>query len=245
MASSTIGWMELPYAQVPFHLDGGNLEFHQLQWDNPCWISTTWLISGVRTAVDMMRGEETEAVGLLADPSLAGWRERCLLVLPGTHSKHLVIRNNAIVDFHTCMTGELFNVLASHSLLKASTDPSTATAQLSPEARHAFSQGVLWAKERGLSRGLFRTRTRSVLDRRPAPENTWFLSGLLIGSELEAVAEATEPILLGGAGRLGQLYELAARLVLQDQSRILVLPAAQVDRAAVLGQMTYLSRLCL
>ena len=37
-------------------------------------------------------------------------------VLPGTHSKWIVMRDGKVTDFLTAMTGELFDVISSHTL---------------------------------------------------------------------------------------------------------------------------------
>src|SRR6187455_850770 len=42
MASSTIGWKELPYAPAPLRLDGTNLRFEFLTWDKPGWLGHTY-----------------------------------------------------------------------------------------------------------------------------------------------------------------------------------------------------------
>src|SRR3954465_3176834 len=75
MASSTVGWRELPYAPIPFQLDGSQLSYERLDWDKPFWLDDTYLISGVASATDMMRGEEIEAIGLMANPKLDPWRD--------------------------------------------------------------------------------------------------------------------------------------------------------------------------
>jgi 2-dehydro-3-deoxygalactonokinase len=140
MASSSVGWRELPYARLPFALDGTTAHVEPLAWEKPVWIADTRLVSGVAAAHDIMRGEETEALGLLSTPELTRCREGCLLVLPGTHSKHLFVRDQAVADFRTYMTGELFSVLTRHSLLSASTDPAVIGQELSHPARDAFSE---------------------------------------------------------------------------------------------------------
>ncbi len=155
MASSSVGWRELPYAPTPFPLDGSGLRSEEVTWSKPDWIGTTHLISGLAHQHDMMRGEETEIIGLMAGPSLAAMRERALLILPGTHSKHVWIDDQSVVDFRTFMTGELFEVLGRHSLLRASVDMAyRATSDPLSEPDHtAFREGVLWAQERGLAGG--------------------------------------------------------------------------------------------
>src|SRR4051812_2508684 len=35
MASSSIGWRELPYAQLPVQLDGTDLRVQRIEWDAP------------------------------------------------------------------------------------------------------------------------------------------------------------------------------------------------------------------
>lgn len=114
MASSSIGWRELPYALLPFSLEGSSVVG---QWVEP----EVYLISGVRGANDMMRGEETQALG---------WAEqvgdalplRATLVLPGTHSKHLRLQSGNLTGITTFMTGELFEMLRAHSMLRHSMD---------------------------------------------------------------------------------------------------------------------------
>ena len=122
MASSTVGWCELPYAKAPFALDGSGVSLKAINWNKPPWIGATYLISGVATEHEMMRGEETEIIGLMAEPALHTLRARCLIILPGTHSKHVRIENESVVDWRTFMTGELFEVLGRHSLLRASVE---------------------------------------------------------------------------------------------------------------------------
>jgi len=103
MASSSVGWRELPYAKTPFPLDGCGLRSQEVNWSKPEWVGPAHLISGVATTCDMMRGEETEIIGLMSDASLAPLRERSLLILPGTHSKHVWIEDQSVVEFRTFM----------------------------------------------------------------------------------------------------------------------------------------------
>lgn len=240
MASSSVGWKELPYARTPFRLDGADLRCETLQWEAPGWIDTTYLISGAATPHDMMRGEETEAIGLLCDPALTAWREDCLLILPGTHSKHLLIRDQCVVDFHTYMTGELLDVLGSHSLLKATTDLSALAEAWTSPARTAFQEGVLWCQRHGLARSLFRARTRGVLDQHPPADNAWFLSGVLIGGEVQDLAGRNRRILVAGSGLLGELYSTALATNQRPESQVNCLAAEQVDRAALLAHAIFL-----
>lgn len=200
MASSSLGWRELPYAQVPFPLDGSGV------------VSTTvapgvQLLSGVRTKLDVLRGEETELIGLrtlLPQPQL--WQDT-VVILPGTHSKHARIRDDVLVDFCTVMTGELFEILSQHSVLRASVD----SRHSDPLDEPSFRAGVAHVVSFGLPRSLFRVRSRALLDHEPPTSNCAFLSGLLIGVEIADLL-AREPVahlLLTGAPALRHLYAIA------------------------------------
>ncbi len=244
MASSSIGWLELPYASVPFALDGQGLIARELEWEKTAWVGPTYLLSGVATQHEMMRGEETEAIGLMADPGLSALRQRSLLILPGTHSKHIWIEDQHVADFRTSMTGELFDVLGRHSLLRASVslDSHTSNVPLTESDRAAFQEGARWGKDNGLAGGLFRVRTRAVLDRAPLTSNTWFFSGLLIGAELASVCknEGDRPVILAAARGLAELYGLALAAIAGKTIAWSQLPAGQVERATIIGHSLFL-----
>ena len=121
MASSSIGWRELAYAPTPLNLDGSTITHESFDLSvNDQWCAPIHLISGVRTENDMMRGEECELLGVFADGRYSQIAAEGIVVLPGTHSKHARLRHRQLIDFQTYITGELFDVLATHSVLKAS-----------------------------------------------------------------------------------------------------------------------------
>jgi 2-dehydro-3-deoxygalactonokinase len=244
MASSSIGWRELGYASVPWRVDGADLVCEELEplsgKEGP---HRVLLVSGARTACDVLRGEETQVVGLFRLPALAGLAERSVLIMPGTHSKHLRVEQGKVVDFQTFMTGELFDVLGRHSILRHSVDPRPSDGSRSSEQLASFSVGVDEGAERPLSAALFRVRTRAVLDGFSAAENREFLSGLLIAGELAYLKddEPSAPIVLGAAPALESRYAAAlARLGLAD--RLTVVPALDVERLTALGQECLLRR---
>jgi 2-dehydro-3-deoxygalactonokinase len=248
MASSSIGWRELPYAAAPFSLDGHGLIAEELDWNKPEWVGPTYLISGVATQHEMMRGEETEAIGLMSDPALSALRQRSLLILPGTHSKHIWIEDQRVVDFRTFMTGELFDVLGRQSLLRASVnlDSHAGDPALSEPDRAAFQEGAIWGKDNGLAGGLFRVRTRAVLDHAPLTSNTWFFSGLLIGAELASVCAnaGSRPVILAATRALSELYGLALAAIAGKTIEWIQLPAEQVERATIIGHSLFLRNRC-
>lgn len=196
MASSTIGWHELAYAVAPLALEASSLETRDFQQKVGGRAIDVRLVSGVRTADDVMRGEESELLGLWElCPELS--RQPCRLILPGTHSKHVDLDGRGIKSFRTFMTGELFAHLRMTPTLSAI---------LEVEGNDGdFVQGVRAARDLGLSGGLFKIRARSVITGGNGGASAAFLSGLLIGDELAKVPEGL-PIYLAGAPKLHSLY---------------------------------------
>jgi 2-dehydro-3-deoxygalactonokinase len=202
------------------------------------------LLSGVRSGTDVMRGEETEALGLRQylgchDEGPAVW------ILPGTHSKHLLIERGNIVEFATYMTGELFDVLCTSSVLRhvtqsaASDERSTAV-----ETSGDFQAGLDEGRTMPLTNALFHVRTRAVLNGTSGPANAAFLSGLLIGAEIAAV-ERNHPqvaqIVLCAAAKLAEPYQRAlTRFGLAARS--VVVPADVVATLSIRGQCVALER---
>jgi 2-dehydro-3-deoxygalactonokinase len=151
---------------------------------------------------DVMRGEETQLLGLSAlRPGFSG-----LVVLPGTHSKWALLSGSRLERFGTAMTGELYEVLSTHSVLRHSL-----AGNIDPAERDAgFEQGLAMGLDApdGLAARLFKVRSAALLSGRSAGWCAGLLSGLLIGSEIGAfrgwIGEAPVP-LIGGPG-LSALY---------------------------------------
>jgi 2-dehydro-3-deoxygalactonokinase len=225
MASSSIGWKELPYAKLPFSLDGRDAVWEKLD-------DRVHLISGLRSETDVLRGEETEALGLVAQLG----REmpfEAVFILPGTHSKHLEVNPGGIATFRTFMTGELFDLLARQSVLRHSTDPEA------PFDRAGFLEGVEESQRRPLSSTLFRVRTRQVLQKKDAPSNTSFLSGLLIGAELATLRSTDVAVIVAAEERLRTAYAAAGEALGFGER----LRAVDSERLSVQGQEILLRRI--
>jgi 2-dehydro-3-deoxygalactonokinase len=245
MASSSVGWRELAYARVPVALDGSSMTRDSFEFkvgDNQRM--RIHLISGVCAETDMMRGEETEILGLFSRGQHARIAEDGIAVLPGTHSKHVRLRDRQITGFRTYMTGELFDVLSAHSLLRASVQPADGapfTTLFEPAAHAAFVAGVRASSVSGLAGSLFQTRVRTVLQKVPPAANRWFLSGLLIGSELVDLRaqEPDVPVLLAAAEPLHVAYR-AAFEVLGLRGKLSVVPPEEMSLASVRGHYALL-----
>jgi 2-dehydro-3-deoxygalactonokinase len=246
MASSSIGWQEVPYARLPLGLDGDGLIWQELPRPEGFPAGRLALISGAATDRDVLRGEETQALGLFQLSETAQAKAGSLVILPGTHSKHLRIDAGRIDDFQTFMTGELFEVLAAHSILRHSVShDSNPSLPATDQWRVAFCDGVRQAAELPLSAALFRVRTRQVLGARSDISNRAFLSGVLIGSELAYLIEAefsTTALVLCAAAPLAAAYATALES-LKLAGRLTVLAADDFERITALGQAMVLAKM--
>jgi len=235
MASSSIGLEELPYAKVPFALNGASATAKRLEAEKN-FSHEIILVSGVCSEADVMRGEETQMIGLMS--LLPGERNNRLskgiFILPGTHSKHIYVNEVYLVDFQTFMTGELFNVIAEHTILKNSVQRHLVDdAEIDVDA---FKAGVTRATTNSILNGLFTVRTNQLFSRFNMQENASYLSGLLIGEELKLLLGKSElPLYLCSGQNLSNFYKLALDS-LNLLSRTSIVPSGLMDQAAVFGQ---------
>ena len=241
MASSSIGWRELPYANLPFSLSGEDAVKRHIKLVTPKnHPLNVLLISGIASDTEIMRGEDCELLGIASYSEYQPLLKDCQIILPGTHSKHAVISNGKMVNFHTSMTGELFDSISHHTILSSSLALDT-EGQSSQDASSdpAFVEGVKSACKVGLMRSLFQVRTRGVLHKKTNAENRFFLSGLLIGTELCALTKKPDqtPLLLAASPKFSSAYQTALD-VLGLKDRTTVIPPRLVAQAAIRGQAT-------
>lgn len=147
---------------------------------------------------DVMRGEETQIVGLL-DTLDAGIQTLCL---PGTHSKWVCVRDREIISIHTAMTGEAYALFRTHSVLAK-----LMSADDQPLDRAAFGAGLQRSAEPGgLLHHLFGVRTAGLLGKLSTTQSPSYLSGLLIGHEIRAQNPRPARVHLVGNDRLLTVY---------------------------------------
>ena len=234
MASSSIGMLELPYATLPFNLDGSQAHIQLIEADS-FFPHKIMLISGVRSTDDVMRGEETQLIGLIDLLHLSP-HEPYIFILPGTHSKHLYLENNRLVNFHTYMTGEIFNILSNHSILKDSIDINSLDDFSNLELK-AFKKGVLEDNSTSILNSLFKVRTNQLFQKLNKKENGFYLSGLLIGSELKQLLTETNcQLVLCSGNNLFDFYKTAIE-VLNLSGRTITVASEMIDKSVVVGQI--------
>jgi 2-dehydro-3-deoxygalactonokinase len=202
---SNVGWRTVPYVDCPAGLEdiAGGLTAVR----DDVWIVPGLRCEGLGGACDVLRGEETKAMGWLSlDP--ARRRGRHLVCEPGTHSKWLAVEEGRVVRFLSAFTGELFAVLSEHSILRND-------GQASDQA--AFGAGLAAAADGdALLNRLYTARSRVAGGGATADSTGSYLSGLLIGSEVAATPrllglEGAPVVLLGDEKACGRYATALSR----------------------------------
>ena len=227
MASSSIGIKELDYAEAPFSINGSSVIIEKLQIDRNN-NNDFWLISGLKNGSNLMRGEEVEIIGL--SKILSGLPNNYLIILPGTHSKHVQISSNTIVDFDTFMTGELFELLSTKSTLMHSIE------EPKEIDWNSYKKGVKLAGNESLLKNLFSVRVNDVLNKLTNNQNYSYLSGLIIGSELKTLKGQNQKILLFGKGKILELYQKAIQ-IFDLEHNLEVVSTKNYDKTILAGQL--------
>ncbi|HEV7332351.1 MAG TPA: 2-dehydro-3-deoxygalactonokinase [Flavisolibacter sp.] len=229
MVTSTMGMLELPYKKLPFSIRGNDLVVKKI---DACaeFNHELILISGARTDNDVIRGEETQLIGCVQ----AAVDEKELLIIPGTHSKHIVVEGEQVVSFKTYMTGEFFDLLSHQSILSSSVEDGEG---LQVQAnKNSFDQGLLIGVRENLLHSSFLVRTNYILHARAKQENSHYLSGLLIGTELkEVITSRYKTITVVGDVLLADLYCLAIQRLFPAENGV-SLKRENADTAIINGQ---------
>jgi 2-dehydro-3-deoxygalactonokinase len=207
MIGSRQGWVEVPYCPCPVRL--ADLAARLMKVPGRPGVR---IVPGVSRAEggrhDVMRGEEVQVFGAVGDQGDA------VLCLPGTHSKWVRCAEGRLADFATAMTGEVFDVLRRHSLLGALM---TKEGDAPDEAADAdgFRRGLDRSAEAGgLLNHLFGVRAEGLFAAIPPAGLSSYLSGMLIGHEIRAMADlfpGRAPIRLVADGALAERYAAALK----------------------------------
>jgi len=214
MVGSAQGWREAVYRETPADVAGLSAALQTVRSLRGVDIH---IVPGVlqRSALpNVMRGEETQVLGVLAGLSAATPQSSLLIGLPGSHSKWVQVADGCIVHFNTFMTGEVYAALSAHTILGRTMQRGD-TFEV-----EAFDRGIAVALSADGAAGplstMFSCRTLGLIGELSASAQPDYLSGLLIGHELVALAalqrqqrEQLPPIILIGNDQLCARYSRA------------------------------------
>jgi 2-dehydro-3-deoxygalactonokinase len=239
MITSSLGLAEVPHVAAPAGID--ELAANIRRYDFPDLAALPiLLVPGVRTGAqavdlnnvessDLMRGEETMCLGLVA----AGMAPSpCTVLNLGSHWK--VIRVDAegrIAGSLTSLTGEMIHTTQTQTIL-ASAVPHTRPESLDPEWVEA---GVREQRRSGLPRSLFCVRLLEQ-GKKSAPEQRLaFLVGAFVASDLDALISREaiiDPVVITGGGAIAEVWQDELK---KFSVKAAIISGAELERALLKG----------
>ncbi len=195
MISSNLGLFELPHVLAPAGLAQLARGMVSVTIPEVC-SKPIWFVPGVRNvvdniglhnceAMDMMRGEEVEVIGVIDQLGITG---PAMMVMPGSHSKFVCIDDkNRITGCVTTLAGELMYVITHNTILAQSLSSQFAQT-ISEEMLLAGAQS---AQTIGLGRTCFNVRILDQFTIYERNDRANFLLGAILGSDLLTLKNST------------------------------------------------------
>lgn len=208
MVGSRQGWVEAPYARAPASLDQIASQAVNVPFDK----ADARIMPGVALydsdAPDVMRGEETQLMGI--DPALLSGPT--LVAMPGTHAKWVRMEGRHLTNFSTWLTGEMYAVFATESILKHAIQGEQNNVTIENPVFQKWALRALEG-EGGVMGEVFKIRAATLLNGMTALDAAAALSGYMIGNEVRDAkrrfAEDVSRALMVGSGSIGALYRFA------------------------------------
>ena len=229
MITSEYGLCNLPHIPIP----AGKKELRENLFETVidevstlpfCFIRGVRAMGDALEDADMMRGEETELMGLMgADGAEAAY------VLPGSHSKHIAVDGEGrITAFATMLTGELFAAVMEHTILRDAADFDHNT--ILPEE---LKKGRDYCRQRGINEALFKTRVLRNVFGATKEACYSFLLGAVLCDEVKAIEQSPKRVVILGGQK--QLREAMGLLLADSGKEIRVLDDETVKNSTALG----------
>lgn len=229
MVGSRQGWTEVPYLNTPICLDQLGRHLTPILTKDGRVIHVVPGLKQITEPVNMMRGEETQLTGCMADIPPVDNGSSALIALPGTHSKWVSLKSGCVQHCETFMTGEVFEALCKHTILgrtmqcEDEEQPAAFDLGVQTAVRHSARGGVLST--------IFTSRSLGLVGVLSAREQPAYLSGLLIGEEITAALRTygeqsnsmfirPGSLLWVGDSRLCRQYRRAFQLVRGEKATV-------------------------
>lgn len=228
MITSEYGLCEIPHLVIPVSAKKIHAATKQILIPSVCSIPFVF-IPGAKTPhlnlcdADMMRGEETEVFGLATLYGDGAY------LLPGSHSKLMILENGYITSIKTMMTGEMIAALSGNTILKDAVDLS-----LDEYDEKYLIMGYESSEKLGINEALFKTRILKNLFGATAQQTYGFFLGVCLADEIKAViSSGTKKVVIGGKRILKKA--IAETLVAKSDIQVTTATDKDVDDSTPLG----------
>ena len=194
MVSCPSGIVEIPHICVPAGIQ--KLAESVCAYDENRFFKRTILfIPGVKSvpfeteitfsnvdAINNMRGEETEIMGIMSRITVP---DTCVFILPGSHTQIAVVKNHEITNIVSTITGELFKAIKSETILSASLEGSSSGIDASM-VRLGYKNLITY----GFNRAIYITRALHLFTDSTDGDRRSYVEGVLNGGVLQALHAA-------------------------------------------------------
>ena len=201
MVGAKQGWVEAPYASIPYKL---MQEVDSVKVSCSDDRLNVRILGGLRqdNPADVMRGEETQIRGFLSIFSNFDG----IICLPGTHTKWVHVSAGEVISFRTFMSGELFDLLSKYSVLKHSVKSDGWDDE---EFKSAVSESI--SNPQKIFSDFFKLRADHLLKQVEQSELRSKLSGYIIGAELAGAKPywLGQNVVILGNDNLSKIYKTA------------------------------------
>ena len=228
MLTSREGLCEIPYITAPAGLKEIHNAIVRKRMPEICEIPFSF-IPGVKIpsrkleTADVMRGEETELMGLNVEITDS------LVLLPGSHSKCITVSSDSkIVDFHTYLTGEMTHAISKDTILSK-----TVNMKCEPDRKY-LKIGYEYCAKKGINETLFKTRILDMIFKTDGNQSYgFFMGGLLYGEINRIISFPQRRIVVAGKKELK--YPTVFLLKEYSEKEIICVDDASADNAPTMG----------
>lgn len=233
MISSEFGVKAVSHVPVPAGIEEirGGAYFGVIDEISPipcCVIGGVRCFGDTLETSDVMRGEETELIGIMDKRS--GDFNGGLFVLPGSHSKLISVDGaGRIKGFSTMLTGEMIAALSKSTILQSSVDLGSGEPPID-----SLIHGYQYAVARGVNEALFKTRVLHSFIGKDKEYVYGFFMGAVLSGEITRICSLAEGrVIIGGRA---QIRGAMARLLREvSDKEIIELGDDEVGECVALG----------
>lgn len=228
MITSEFGLIKLDHIKTPAGIEELHNSMHKTVIEEISDIPFCF-IRGVKTVcqcledADMMRGEETELMGISKG-------EQGVFILPGSHSKIIKTDNNGkITDFKTMLTGEMIMALSENTILKDAVD-----IKIPDIDSEYLLKGFEYCSENGINDALFKVRVLKNLFGKNAVAVYNFYMGVILCDEIKYVlSKKPQRVTIGGKKPIKE--PMAVLLSELTDAEIKTVSDGKVNNSSALG----------
>jgi len=229
MITSEFGLLNLEHITVPAGLKELSESMFETVLEDVCKEIPFVFIRGVKTEcntlenADMMRGEETELMGISNG-------QEGVFVLPGSHSK--IIKTDSmgrIVDFKTMLTGEMIAAIAENTILKASVNLKDSQCD-----EDYLLMGYDYALKNGINEALFKVRIlKNIFSKSDSLVYSFFL-GVILCDEIKYILDSKiDNITIAGKKQIKEATTILLKKL--SDAKVTMLTDYEVDISSFIG----------